>query len=112
VKHAAPVTYLELSNGGVMLLYVPLVMKLRGAAALRAELRPQAVAAGAAAFGAYSLVLTALKLAPAAAVAAVRESSVVMAAFLARGLLKEPVGQARLAGAVTVAAGIALIALT
>jgi drug/metabolite transporter (DMT)-like permease len=112
VKHAAPVTYLELSNGGVMLLYVPLVMKLRGAAALRAELRPQAVAAGAAAFGAYSLVLTALKLAPAAAVAAVRESSVVMAAFLARGLLKEPVGPARLTGAVTVAAGIALIALT
>jgi drug/metabolite transporter (DMT)-like permease len=112
VKHAAPVTYLELSNGGVMLLYVPLVGKLRGPAALRRELRPQAIAAGGAAFGAYALVLTALKLAPPAAVAAVRESSVVIAAFLARGLLDEPVGPRRMAGAASVAAGIALIALS
>jgi drug/metabolite transporter (DMT)-like permease len=70
------------------------------------------VAAGGAAFGAYTLVLVALKLAPAAAVAAVRESSVVIAAFLARGLLKEPVGPGRMAGAAAVAAGIALIALS
>jgi drug/metabolite transporter (DMT)-like permease len=112
VQHAAPLPYLLLINSGMALLYVPLVLRLRGAAALRAELRPQAVVAGGAALGAYGLVLAALKLAPAAAVAAVRESSVVMAAFLARALLKEQVGPARVAGAVVVAAGIALIALT
>jgi drug/metabolite transporter (DMT)-like permease len=72
---------------------------------------PRSLAAGGAAMGAYALVLAALKLAPAAAVAAVRESSVVIAAFLARAMLKEPVGPGRLAGAGVVAAGIALIAL-
>ena len=66
----------------------------------------------AAAFGAYALVLAALTLAPAAAVAAVRESSVVMAALLARVTLKEAVGPARLAGAVAVTCGVALIALS
>jgi drug/metabolite transporter (DMT)-like permease len=112
VDHAAPLPYLVLSNGGVMLMYVPLVLRMRGAAALRAELRPAAVAGGAAAFGAYTLVLIAFTLAPAASVAAVRESSVVMAALAARFLLDEAVGAARLAGAAAVAGGIAVIALS
>jgi drug/metabolite transporter (DMT)-like permease len=112
VDHAAPLPYLVLSNGGVMLLYVPLVLRLRGRAALRAEIRPAAVVGGAAAFGAYTLVLIAFTLAPAASVAAVRESSVVMAALAARFLLAEPVGALRFAGAAAVAGGIALIALS
>ena len=112
VEHAAPLPYLWLTLTGVALLYVPLALRLRGRAALRAELRPQAVVNAACAFGAYALVLAALALAPAAAVAAVRESSVVMAALLARLTLKEAVGPARLAGAVAVACGVALIALS
>ena len=47
---------------------------------LRGELRPQALVAGAGMFAAYALVLVALRLASAAAVAAVRETSVVFAA--------------------------------
>jgi drug/metabolite transporter (DMT)-like permease len=50
-----------------------------------------------------------LQLAPAAPVAAVRETSVVIAAVLAWAVLKEPVGPARLGGAVLVVAGIAFL---
>jgi drug/metabolite transporter (DMT)-like permease len=78
---------------------------------LRGELRPQALVAGAGMFAAYALVLVALRLASAAAVAAVRETSVVFAAGMAAVRLHEPVGRARAVGAAAVAAGVALIAL-
>ena len=67
--------------------------------------------AGVGMFGAYALVLAALRLAPAASVSAVRESSVVMAtAFLAiTGRERDRDGAA--VGAVAVVAGIALISL-
>jgi uncharacterized membrane protein len=56
-------------------------------------------------------VLAALRLAPAPEVAAVRETSVVLAALLAAAFLHEKVGLERLAGAAAVAGGVALIAL-
>ena len=62
-------------------------------------------------FGAYALVLAALRLASAASVAAVRESSIVIAVALAALVLREPVGRWRFAGAALVAAGVAVIAL-
>jgi len=55
-------------------------------------------------------VLAALQRASAASVAAVRETSVVLAAALASIVLKERVGPVRLAGAVLVVAGVALLA--
>jgi uncharacterized membrane protein len=58
------------------------------------------------------MVLAAFRLAPVAPVAAVRESSVVIAALLAAVVLHEQVGASRLAGAVAVAAGVAAIALS
>jgi drug/metabolite transporter (DMT)-like permease len=69
------------------------------------------VAAGLATFGAYVLVLAALSRAPAASVAAVRETSVVIATALAAPLLHERVGAARLGGAVLVVAGVVLLGL-
>jgi uncharacterized membrane protein len=57
-------------------------------------------------------VLLALRLAAAPAVAAVRETSVVFAAGLAALVLHEHVGPQRLAGAVAVAGGVALLALS
>ena len=60
---------------------------------------------------AYSLVLAALTFAPAASVAAVRETSVVLATILGGVFLSEPVGPRRLFGAVVVAAGIGALAL-
>jgi drug/metabolite transporter (DMT)-like permease len=78
---------------------------------LRAELRPRAALTGLFLVGAYGLVLGALQLADAAAVAAVRESGVVIAALLAAALLHEQVGSRRLGGAVLVAGGVAAVAL-
>ena len=62
-------------------------------------------------FLAYALVLAALRLAPAASVAAVRETSVVMATIMAAVVLREPVSPGRATGAVLVAAGVVALAL-
>ena len=109
VGHAAAIPYLELELLVPTLLYAAVIGRRR---ALRMEWRPATVVAGIAMFGAYGLVLLALQRAPAAPVAAVRETSVVLAALLARRVLKETVGAARIAGAAAVAGGIALLALT
>jgi drug/metabolite transporter (DMT)-like permease len=112
VDHAAEVPYLFLINAGMSLFYVPLALRMRGREALRAEFGARSALGGAAAMGAYLLVLFALTMAPAAAVAAVRESSVVMAAILAWVVLGEAVTWARVCGAAAVASGVALIALS
>lgn len=111
VRHAGAVPYLELSMLGPSVLYTAAVLRAKGRPALRAELRPPIVVAGVATFGAYALVLLALQRAAAAPVAAVRETSVVVAALLARRVLRESVGWPRLAGAAAVAGGIALVSL-
>jgi drug/metabolite transporter (DMT)-like permease len=112
LQHAASLPYLELVLIPVALVAVPLVAARRGAHALRAQLTGSTVAAAFASFAAYALVLAALRLAPAPEVAAVRETSVVMAALLAGNVLRERVGLERLAGAVSVTVGVALIALS
>ena len=56
-------------------------------------------------------MLAALQRAPAAAVAAVRESSIVIAAAFAAFVLREKVGPERLLGAVLVAGGVATLSL-
>ena len=55
-------------------------------------------------------MLAALSLAPAAAVAAVRETSILIAVGLGAVWLREPVGRSRIAGAALVFAGVALVA--
>jgi drug/metabolite transporter (DMT)-like permease len=92
--------------------YLPLVAATRGRRALRAAFGPPTLLAGALFFGAYLLVLAALRLAEPGPVAAVRETSVVIAAGLGYLVLREPVTRARAAGAVVVVAGVALIALS
>ena len=111
LQHAASLPYLELVLLPVALVTVPLVVVRRGAHAVRAQLTASTAVAAIASFGAYALVLAALRLAPAPEVAAVRETSVVLAALLAAVFLHEPVGWKRLTGAVAVAGGVALIAL-
>jgi drug/metabolite transporter (DMT)-like permease len=112
LQHAASLPYLELVLLPVALVAVPVVVARRGADALRAQLTASAVVAAIASFAAYALVLAALRLAPAPEVAAVRETSVVIAAVFAGAFLSERVGPGRFAGAVSVAAGVALIALS
>ena len=59
----------------------------------------------------YGIVIWAMTQAPVAAVAALRETSVIFAAVIGAMLLKEPFGAWRMAGAVTVVIGIAILNL-
>ena len=92
-------------------LYATAVAVSRGPGALRAAATPRAAAAGLAMFGAYAIALAALEIAEAAPVAALRETSVVMATAAAAIAARERVPPRRLAGAVAVVAGVAAIAL-
>jgi drug/metabolite transporter (DMT)-like permease len=107
LKHADPLTYLEL------VLVVPAVAYASwiGRTRLRAAFGWRAAVAGVGMFGAYGLVLLALRLAAAAPVAAVRETSIVIATLLGAVVLHESVGRARLVGSAVIVAGVAAIAL-
>ena len=72
---------------------------------------PRIAVGGVAVVAAYGLVLAALTIAPAAPVAAVRETSVVMATAMAALVLRERVEPARWLGSVVVVVGIALVIL-
>jgi drug/metabolite transporter (DMT)-like permease len=107
IRQADPASYLVLVMSLSALAYPPVV----GLRRVRAAVSPTTVLVGVLSAAAYLLVLLALRRASAPAVSAVRETSVVMAALLAAIFLHERVGPARLAGAVLVAAGVALLAL-
>lgn len=66
---------------------------------------------GACSLGAYAIVLWAMTRAPVAAVAALRETSVLFAALIGAVWLREGFGAMRLAGAASVVAGIAALKL-
>jgi drug/metabolite transporter (DMT)-like permease len=109
VAFADPVAYL------VCILAIPGAVCVLGLAAssgvgrVRAAVGPHLLAGGAAAAAAYGLVLVALGMAPAPGVAALRETSIVMATVLAAIVLHERVERARWLGSVVVVAGIALV---
>jgi len=110
-RHAAPLTYVWLELAPAAVLYVGFVARRRGVAAVRAAIGRNSIVAGIGALGSYALVVAALKLGSAAPVAAVRETSVVLAVVLGAFVLREEVGRSRLAGALVVAAGTALVAV-
>jgi drug/metabolite transporter (DMT)-like permease len=112
LRHASPIPYIELVLVVPALLYFAAIVRVRGRRAVRAEATPLMLGIGVVLMGTYVLVLAALKLAPAPSVSAVRETSVVIASFLAWVWLREPVTRRRFGGAVLVAAGIALLALS
>ncbi|HTX31946.1 MAG TPA: EamA family transporter [Solirubrobacteraceae bacterium] len=111
ITHANPIAYLELVFALVSIAYVSGVWRVRGGRAIRAAVNPRSLLAGLGYFGGYALTLGALALAPAASVAAVRESSVVMATAFLAVTGREQVGATRLLGALAVAGGIALVSL-
>jgi drug/metabolite transporter (DMT)-like permease len=103
VERADPIAYLALVLAPCALAY-PL-------AARRApDLGVRSALSAAATVGAYLLVLAALQRAPAAPVAAVRETSILLVTFFAAVFLKERLSAARIAGAISVTAGVAAIA--
>ena len=107
LDHADPLPYLFLIAAVCAATYNGALIATGRARELQEALNARMLAAAAATFGAYAMVLAALELAPAAPVAAVRESSIFIAALMAWLFLGE---ERRLAGAVVVAAGVALIA--
>jgi drug/metabolite transporter (DMT)-like permease len=112
IAHASALAYLELILAPPAVLYAAAIAFLRGRAALRAEVRVSNAVIAIASMAAFTLVLLALRMAPAASVSAVRETSVVIATVLAAMFLRERVTRSRLAGAVLVAGGVALLALS
>jgi drug/metabolite transporter (DMT)-like permease len=111
LRHAQAFTYLELVVLPSAIVY-PLWIGRRKP--LRAELRPSAVLAGVAMFGAFGLALAAIRLAPQAfvpGVQALRETSVVIAVAASAFFLGERVSPLRAAGAVVVVAGVVALAL-
>jgi drug/metabolite transporter (DMT)-like permease len=111
IQHAATLPYLELVLAPVAAAVLAVQLATGGVRSVRAELSWPAVAAGALSFVAYALALAALALAPAASVAAVRETSILFAVALGAFLLRERVDAWRLGGALLVVAGVALVAL-
>jgi drug/metabolite transporter (DMT)-like permease len=103
VERAEPVAYLALVVAPCALLYPAVV-------GVRPDLGARSALTAAATFGAFLMVLAAFRLAPAAPVAAVRESSVVIAALLAAVFLKERLSASKLAGTLAVLAGVTAIA--
>jgi drug/metabolite transporter (DMT)-like permease len=112
LDHASALPYLWTVMALTALGYLPLVARRRGSVSLRRAVRPQMLATAVLFFGAYLLVLAALRLAEPGPVAAVRETSVAIAAALGALVLRERVTRARAAGALVVVAGAALIALS
>jgi drug/metabolite transporter (DMT)-like permease len=110
VEHADPLAYLVVVLALPVGVYLAMVARRSGAAALRRALGPATLVAAPATFGAFALVLFALQQASAASVAAVRETSVVIAVGLAAPVLGERVTGRRLAGAAIVVVGVAVLA--
>jgi len=79
---------------------------------LRTTDRRRVLAGGLASVLAYSMVLTAVRLAPVGYVAALRESSVVLGAAMGWLLLHERLGRARVVSSLVIAAGLILLIAT
>jgi drug/metabolite transporter (DMT)-like permease len=110
LHHASPIPYLELVLLPIAVVGLPVFIWFRGFYPLRTQFVAPTWAAAAGSFGAYLLFLYALRLTAAPGVAAVRETSVVIAALLAAVFLHERVTWPRVVGAVAVAGGVALLA--
>ncbi len=96
---------------GTALPYVPIALWLRRDA-WRAHVRRhwwRGLLGGSLSIAAYVIALWAMMRAPIAAVAALRETSVIFAALIGARLLHEPFGRHRVAGACLVVVGIALL---
>jgi drug/metabolite transporter (DMT)-like permease len=111
VTHGNPLAYLQVVFSIAAIGYFLGALRMRGLPAIRAAVDPSSMLAGVGFFGSYALTLAALKLAPAATVAAVRESSVVIAAAALALSGREEMSRGRMSGAALVAAGVALISL-
>ena len=110
LRYADPIPYFEIVIALTAIPYAAFVAARGGD--LRAACDGRAVVTGIGMFVAYALTLAALVRAEAAPVAALRETSVVMAALAAVALGRERTAARALLGAAAVVAGVAAIALS
>jgi drug/metabolite transporter (DMT)-like permease len=111
LEHADPLPYLELVIVPTAAIYLAVTIRIAGGEAVRRAFGAGTAVAGVGMFAAYALTLAALERADAAPVAAVRETSIVIAAALAATLMHERVGRVRASGSAIVFAGVVLLAL-
>jgi uncharacterized membrane protein len=109
VTLANPLAYLEAVMVGPAIVTAAVVAVRQGRPALRAGFRKETLLIAPLTLAPYALALYALRLAPAAPVAAVRETSVLFATALAAVVLREEVYRRRAAGAVVVVLGVVLL---
>ena len=108
------VVYFFLLEIACALVFVPLAFRRLEAGAFRAALRGEwkmAATAAVVSFASYSLILQALRTAPASYVVAVRQTSVLFAVALSVVWLGERPGRARVLGAAATVVGVALIGI-
>jgi drug/metabolite transporter (DMT)-like permease len=111
VTRADPLAYLEAVMVVPAFVSLGIVSVRAGRPALRAAIRTETALIAPLTLASYALVLYALRLAPAAPVAAVRETSVLVVTALAAVVLKEQVSVWRALGAAAVVAGVVLLAI-
>lgn len=114
VRHVAPLPYTVLVVGLSGILITPLIVVRYGGRAMLAEMRAswwRILVAGILSLLTYMLVLLAYSFSSVSYGGAIREVSVVFAAFIGWRWLGEGFGRARLVGAALIFAGILVIAL-
>jgi drug/metabolite transporter (DMT)-like permease len=102
------IVWLMFLDGIPILCFTAYVRRRQLGAALSANWRAGCVT-GTLQFGAYALVIWAMSVGSMASVSALRETSVIFAAFIGAVMLKERVGWLRIAAAILVALGIVLM---
>jgi drug/metabolite transporter (DMT)-like permease len=111
VTLADPLAYLDVCMVGPAVGLAAVVAVRQGSSALRAGFRRETLLIAPVTLLPYTLALYALRLSPAAPVAAVRETSVLFVTLMAAAMLHERVSGWRVAGAAVVVAGVVLIAV-
>jgi drug/metabolite transporter (DMT)-like permease len=97
---------------GIPFVVVALILRRHGLLAALRRHAPTAVPGGAAAFIAYGVVIWAMSRTAMTYVSALRETSVIVAAWIGTRLLDEPLGTRRTAAAVVIAIGVVVLQVT
>ena len=115
VGHVQPLLYMYFLGTGTALMLAPYILAQKGAAAVKAEWRANALpitVAGLLTFAAYGLALTAFSLSRVSYVSPAREVGIVIGVMMGVFLLKEPFGGGRMLGSSFVVGGVVMIALS
>ena len=115
VGQVQPLLYMYFLGTGTAVMLAPYILAQKGAAAVKAEWRANAIpitVAGLLTFTAYGLALTAFSLSRVSYVAPAREVGIVIGVMMGVFLLKEPFGGGRLLGSGFIVAGLVMVALS